>query len=517
MEPSENLPLWPGLRRLNGHGGCRCDGRPPAAAAHARRPRPPRATRLPPPPARRRTARQPLAATARPNLQRRRQEVCISTNTQTLFNLVNVIMGAGFVSMPYACRMGGWASLAVVWALCAVFAWTGTVVLDCCRRVDAARAAAAAAGRPPKQQEGAPPAAAAGGAGLRRAGYEDTAEAAFGPVARRIVSGLMYAELLGICIVYFVLEAEALSTLLAHTPAAAALAAALPPGANVFAAASAALIIPTVLLPDLAALSGLGALSVAAALSLGAALALLWWAGPAAAGAAAAAAGSAAAVVPATLPQVLGIVAFVYAGHSTFPVVQQSMRRPGDAPRVLVAAYVTVAAICSFVGWFGYATYGATAADVITANLPKGAPLTLACVMLTAVSPFAAFALTLEPVALALQRAFVAAKGGGGEAPYALRAAVRLGLAAVCAAAAAVLPHVADLMALVGAVLTTSISLMLPAAARLVLAGDELSPGGAAAAAGVMLLGAAIAVVGARSALGSLAGKVGGAAAVAGV
>ncbi|GBF90519.1 hypothetical protein Rsub_03515 [Raphidocelis subcapitata] len=66
-----------------------------------------------------------------------------------------------------------------------------------------------------------------------------------------------------------------LSTLLGHTPAAAALAAALPPGANVFAAASSALMIPTVLLPDLAALSSLGALSVAAALSLGAALALL--------------------------------------------------------------------------------------------------------------------------------------------------------------------------------------------------------------------------------------------------
>lgn len=129
-----------------------------------------------------------------------------ATNTQTLFNLVNVIMGAGFVTMPYACRMGGWAALAVVWSLCFVFAWTGAVVLDCCARVDAARAAAGEENGPRKPQQGAPP---AGAPRAPRAGYEDAAEAAFGPVARGVVSAMMYAELLGICIVYFVLEVGA--------------------------------------------------------------------------------------------------------------------------------------------------------------------------------------------------------------------------------------------------------------------------------------------------------------------
>jgi hypothetical protein len=38
-------------------------------------------------------------------------------------------------------------------------------------------------------------------------------------------------------------------------------------------------------------------------------------------------------VVPATLPSVLGILAFVYAGHSTFPVIQQSMSAPEKGPR----------------------------------------------------------------------------------------------------------------------------------------------------------------------------------------
>jgi hypothetical protein len=34
-----------------------------------------------------------------------------------------------------------------------------------------------------------------------------------------------------------------------------------------------------------------------------------------------------------TLPQVLGVLAFVYAGHSTFPIVQQSMAEPAAGPR----------------------------------------------------------------------------------------------------------------------------------------------------------------------------------------
>jgi vesicular inhibitory amino acid transporter len=92
---------------------------------------------------------------------------------------------------------------------------------------------------------------------------------------------------------------------------------------------AAALVVPTVLLPDLAALSSLSALSVGSAVAVGLALAALCGSG-AAAGAAAAATRL---VAPETLAQVLGCVAFVYAGHSTFPVVQQSMRSPSKAPR----------------------------------------------------------------------------------------------------------------------------------------------------------------------------------------
>ena len=246
------------------------------------------------------------------------------------------------------------------------------------------------------------------------------------------------------------MQAEALSALVGSAAPAlvAALRALLPAGADPFYALSCLLIIPTVLLPDLAALSSLGALSVAAALAIAAALAALFCGAAAAAGGAlaAAAAAGAAPVVAATLPKVIGVVAFVFAGHSTFPVLQQSMKRPSAAPRVLVGAYAAVASIATLVGALGYGLYGAAAREVVAANLPAGTAVAAAALALAAVSPLAAFAVTLEPVALALQRALAPGRrrptdgaGAGTDSsssgsdaaaeqpPYSLRASVRLG------------------------------------------------------------------------------------------
>eukprot|EP00775_Hariotina_reticulata_P003016 gene3016-3297_t len=82
-------------------------------------------------------------------------------------------MGAGYVSIPYACFQGGWAALAVLWLLGACFCYTG-------------------AGTPEAEQP--------------QAGYESVAAAAFGKLGLAAVSSVMYAELLGICCVYVVLE-----------------------------------------------------------------------------------------------------------------------------------------------------------------------------------------------------------------------------------------------------------------------------------------------------------------------
>eukprot|EP00879_Flechtneria_rotunda_P021595 GHRR01022760.1.p1 GENE.GHRR01022760.1~~GHRR01022760.1.p1 ORF type:complete len:299 (+),score=103.55 GHRR01022760.1:2655-3551(+) len=261
-----------------------------------------------------------------------------------------------------------------------------------------------------------------------------------------------------------------------------------------------------------------------------------------------------------TLPQVLGVLAFVYAGHSTFPVIQRSMQQPSAGARAVFYGYVATFVICAALGAFGYSLYGPSTAAVITASLPAGTAVAIACTALTACNPFSAFALTLEPVAVAIQQRVTTAwqhgqvtkgssivnqgrssssnshsKASGSNAadqsqvlssrvgqeadrvaqantgagvPYHIRALVRLGLALACCCTALALPYVADLMAFVGALLTMSISLIMPALMHIKLMWQELPWWGVAFDVLVLLLGVTCAGVGATSALQSLQQKL---------
>lgn len=86
------------------------------------------------------------------------------------------------------------------------------------------------------------------------------------------------------------------------------------------------------------------------------------------------------------------------------------------------------------------------------------------------------------------------------------------GLALACCATALVLPYVAEVMAFVGALLTMSISLIIPAAMHITLMGRELPWWMLLFDGCVLLLGAACAAIGATSALQSLQGKLASAA-----
>lgn len=93
------------------------------------------------------------------------------------------------------------------------------------------------------------------------------------------------------------------------------------------------------------------------------------------------------------------------------------------ACRAVTWGYVITALICTTIGGFGYALYGHQTAAVITASLPALSAVALLCTGLTLCNPFSAFALTLEPVALAIQQKMTP----NGSVPYSVRALIRLG------------------------------------------------------------------------------------------
>ncbi|EIE22996.1 hypothetical protein COCSUDRAFT_15642, partial [Coccomyxa subellipsoidea C-169] len=374
-----------------------------------------------------------------------------ATFFQAVMNVLNILTGVGLLSIPFALRQAGWAGLGILWLLGIVTNYT-------------AKAESSNGAAPPM------------------IGYEDIGGAAFGALGRTIVSSVMYVELLGTCALLFILEGDNLFQLLGTKLAS---------SSGAYMVLAAAIMVPTVWLPDLKSLSYLGFAGITATLTVTAAVAYtllvccVMSAGGYPAGAVTSAGNWA------TLPLVFGIMAFVYSGHGVFPSVRASMKRPEHFPKarlsstqnlgftpfstpvqVLDAAYLVVGTLCTFIGAAGYYMYGNGALDVITFNLPKGLLATL-CASLILVNPVAKFAITLDPVAVAANTSLASVTQGF---PAGLRRfAVRTVMAAGCLVAARFVPFLAYVMALIGSFLTISVSVIFPAACHLSIFRGKLS------------------------------------------
>ncbi|PNH12095.1 Vacuolar amino acid transporter 1 [Tetrabaena socialis] len=104
------------------------------------------------------------------------------SRARAVFNVVNVMMGVGLLSLPFALKSSGWVGLLVLWVMGIATNYTAKVLCECAEAVTA---------RNP-----------GGGA----VSYEDIAEAAFGPIGRVIISAIIYVELFGTCALLFILE-----------------------------------------------------------------------------------------------------------------------------------------------------------------------------------------------------------------------------------------------------------------------------------------------------------------------
>mmetsp|Transcript_16782 Transcript_16782/g.54157 ORF Transcript_16782/g.54157 Transcript_16782/m.54157 type:complete len:134 (+) Transcript_16782:119-520(+) len=58
------------------------------------------------------------------------------TATQTTINIVNLIVGAGILTVPYAFRAGGWVVLPIVVVLVLIFTFTGVLIVWCIQKIE---------------------------------------------------------------------------------------------------------------------------------------------------------------------------------------------------------------------------------------------------------------------------------------------------------------------------------------------------------------------------------------------
>ena len=429
-------------------------------------------------------------------------------------NSVNILLGVGLLSVPYALARGGWAGLGVLFLLGGVTNYTGKALVRCqdlgtlevrdgealpesfrsgdedeeeWLRVNDASESLSGASRPVARRR-------------QLSSYEDIGEAAFGRAGRAFITAVLYTELVGTCALFFILEGDHLALLFSGSGRDSAW----------FQAASACVMVPTLWLADLGALSYVGALGAAASVSLAGVVGYELWMGTRGFTALPPGLADTSVLHASTLPVSFGLLAFVFAGHAVFPAIYASMETPEEYEPMLDATYAIVFATCLVIGGAGYALYGDAVRDEVTLNLPNGTLSTLALALIT-INPLSKFALTMDPVARGLEAAAGVdirdAEGGDGAL---VARVIRTGLGMGSLLIAAKVPFFAVVMSLIGSFLTLTVSVVFPSACYLKMFGGRMSDAERVGNVGVIFLGVFCAVAGSAEAVAQITGKVGG-------
>ena len=380
-----------------------------------------------------------------------------STTEQALANSVNILLGVGTLSVPYALRESGWAGIVVLLLLGATTNYTGKTLIRCQRR-----------GSLPmrtnfntysdENEDGSVTVVKKARRALTT--YEDIGEAAFGEFGRSLISWVLYAELIGTCGLFFILEGDHLKLLFEST---------MSQSKETLMLLAAGVMIPTTWLVDLSKLSLIGALGFVASVGLTGVVG--WDLIQALTNPSGYEFPHTALVHYSTYPLSFGLLAFVFAGHAVFPAIYTSMQKPEEYESMLDKTYGVVMINCLLLGCAGYFLFGDQVSSEVTLDLPAGIISTIALGLIT-INPLAKFALTMDPVARGVEEKF---NLDTSKAENLLPARVsRTGLGLFALGLAVKLPFFGVAMSLVGAVLTLSVSLIFPTACYLKMFGDEL-------------------------------------------
>ncbi|GMF32747.1 unnamed protein product [Phytophthora fragariaefolia] len=186
------------------------------------------------------------------------------------------------------------------------------------------------------------------------------------------------------------------------------------------------------------------------------------------------------------IPLAIGLTMVAFGGHSVFPSICSSMANKEDYPRVLNVSYFIVGIVYGAIELAGYLMYGEATQKEITLNLIASYPgvLTQMVVWTIALNPMSKIAITLHPVALALEEFLLspnqkraAARNKPSKTLVFYRAFIRttLGMGALCCAM--FVPHFARVTSFLGAFFAMLVSVFLPCVCYLKLFSHRLSKG----------------------------------------
>ncbi|CAI5493487.1 unnamed protein product [Closterium sp. Naga37s-1] len=486
-------------------------------------------------------------------------------------------LGIGILTTPYALAQAGWLGLLLLPATSLLYLLTARLLRACMDHtpstdphspdtsIHTSTASSHASTTAPYTSATSPHTSATALHASTITTYPDIGAAAFGRTGRMLTSLVLYGELFAVSVELLILEGDSLAFLFpSFAPHGVSLGTSLRLSANqVFLIIAALIVLPTVWLRKMSLLAYVSVGGLLAALVTVVGVAWVAAVGTDDAGSAAAAASSAAAAAHGGsallrlqgIPVAMGIFGFCFSGHAVFPTIYRSMDKPQHYNRVLLICFTVCTCIYGGIAILGYSMYGQATAAQITLNLPPSLTPSRIVLWTTIISPLTKFAITITPVALALESSLSSLlsnlsppnlasctpycvprfknRGCSCNCKYtplplsrlsnlpgfnrmrisgktAVSLTVRTLLVVLVAAAGLLLPFFALVMTLTGSLLSISISLLLPTACHLSIKWRQLSRASVACHVAILLGGTAAAVTGTVYAVRGIAAGGGG-------
>ncbi|XP_019053419.1 PREDICTED: amino acid transporter ANT1-like isoform X2 [Nelumbo nucifera] len=327
--------------------------------------------------------------------------------------------------------------------------------------------------------------------------YSDIGERAFGHQGRMVISIFMYLELYLVATGFLILEGDNLHNMFPEILLQVA-GLRIIGGRQSFVIIVALIILPSVWLEDLSILSYISAGGVlASAIVIGS----VAWVG-AIDGVGFHEKGRL--LNLSGIPTAVSLYAFCYCAHPMFPTLYTSMRHKHQFSKVMVLCFILSTIGYASIAVLGYLMYGSNVASQVTLNLPNEKLSSKIAIYTTLLNPITKYALVITPIREAVENSL----------PYAYKSRcinllVRTMLLMSTAIVALMVPFFGYLMALVGAFLSVTASIILPCLCYLKISGNYRRWGYEFVfIMGIILIGLLVVVVGTYTSLKQIIGHL---------
>jgi vesicular inhibitory amino acid transporter len=375
----------------------------------------------------------PLLAQTDTKITEEQQWTPHSTYSQTIFNAVNILMGIGLLSLPFAFRLIGWVlGLSMLFLFAAMTRKTAGSVAKC---LDAA----VPSHLPFKTS----------------CTFGDFGEVAFGLQGRGFISVVFVLELFAASVALVILTADSVVALFPNFDL------------DLVKACTVALILPATL-PRSLSLASYG--SLVGVLALVNLLLIVLFSGlwtlespgsirnPAQTFA-----------FPENwmhVPLALGLVMSGFSGHSVFPSIYRDMIQPKQYPSMVSVSYIITTTIYVFIAVAGYLMFGTETREEISQNLPLVPSYNYVLIQITiwlvALNSMTKYPLAIFPVNAQMERVLLG------------RSCLLFRVSGCILLVSILLPGFHYIMAILGSLFCFTVSIVFPESCYLVLYKDEL-------------------------------------------